>query len=172
MTYSPLVGSLVLIPNQVQQGDSIPDIDLYEYSPGNKVNLAKELAVGKDVIKAFQQLFPGCSDYHVPGYINSNQLKDAGGAFVVSVHEAFVMKAWGKSLDEPKSSGIRFLTDPAGAFTHAWDVELEAARTCGNNRSKRSAVLTENGKISKTSVEPDGTGISSLAFPTICSEER
>jgi peroxiredoxin 5 len=77
------------------------------------------------------------------------------------------MKAWGKSLDESKSSGIRFLADPAGEFTRALDVELEAAKIFGNNRSKRFAVLTENGKITKASVEPDGTGISSMAYRAI-----
>ena len=33
----------------VQKGDTIPSIDLVENSPGNKVNLAKELS-GKGVI--------------------------------------------------------------------------------------------------------------------------
>lgn len=38
-------------PLAVSQGDSIPDLDvLTENSPGNKVNLAAELAKGKGVI--------------------------------------------------------------------------------------------------------------------------
>ncbi len=69
------------------------------------------------------------------------------------------MKAWGKSLDESKKSGIRFLADPAGEFTRAWDVEFDAAKILGNNRSKRYAILTEDGKVTKVSVEPDNTGI-------------
>jgi hypothetical protein len=36
-------------PAFVQKGDAIPNIDLVENSPGNKVNLAKELS-GKGVI--------------------------------------------------------------------------------------------------------------------------
>jgi peroxiredoxin 5 len=91
LTLLPLAGSLVLIPKQVQQGDSIPDIDLFEDSPGNKVNLAKELASGKGVIIGVPAAFsPGCSDYHIPGYIQSDKLKDAGRVFVVSVNDAFV----------------------------------------------------------------------------------
>lgn len=69
------------------------------------------------------------------------------------------MKAWGKSLDESKKSGIRFIADPAGEFARAWDVEFDAAKILGNNRSKRYAVLTENGKVTKVAVEPDNTGI-------------
>ena len=71
------------------------------------------------------------------------------------------MKAWGKSLDESNSSGIRFLGDPAGDFTRAWDVEFDAAKILGNNRSKRYAVVTEDGKVVKVAVEPDNTGVTS-----------
>jgi peroxiredoxin len=71
------------------------------------------------------------------------------------------MKAWGKSLDSSKSSGIRFLADPSGEFTRAWDVEFDASKILGNPRSKRYAVTTDNGKVVKASVEPDNTGISS-----------
>jgi 2-Cys peroxiredoxin 5 len=69
------------------------------------------------------------------------------------------MKAWGKSLDESKSSGIRFLADPAGEFTRAWDVEFDAAALLGNNRSKRYAVTTQDGKVSKIAIEPDNVGV-------------
>jgi 2-Cys peroxiredoxin 5 len=67
------------------------------------------------------------------------------------------MKAWAKSLDADKSSGIRFLGDPAGNFTRALDAEFEAAAILGNNRSKRYALLTENGKITKVAIEPDNS---------------
>ncbi|KIW69025.1 hypothetical protein PV04_04929 [Phialophora macrospora] len=144
----------------VKEGDSIPNIDLYEDSPGNKVNLSQELASGKGVVIGVPAAFsPSCSDTHVPGYIASDKLKDAGKVFVVSVNDAFVMKAWAKSLDESKKSGIRFLADPAGEFTRAWDVEFDAAKILGNNRSKRYAVVTENGKVVKVAVEPDNTGV-------------
>ena len=70
------------------------------------------------------------------------------------------MKAWAKSLDSDKSSGIRFLGDPAGEFTRAVDAEFEAAAILGNNRSKRYAMVTQDGKFTKIAIEPDNTGIS------------
>jgi len=70
------------------------------------------------------------------------------------------MKAWAKSLDEKKTSGIRFLGDQSGNFTRAWDVEFESAPMLGNNRSKRYAVATEDGKVIKVGIEPDNTGVS------------
>ncbi|KEF62867.1 peroxiredoxin (alkyl hydroperoxide reductase subunit C) [Exophiala aquamarina CBS 119918] len=146
----------------VKQGDSIPSVDLFENSPGNKVNLANELASGKGVIIGVPAAFsPGCSDSHIPGYLTSDKLKDAGKVFVVSVNDAFVMKAWGKSLDADKSSGIRFLADPTGEFSKAWDVTFDATPILGNHRSKRYATTIENGRVVKAAVEPDNTGISS-----------
>jgi 2-Cys peroxiredoxin 5 len=46
---------------QVSVGDRLPDVDLMETSPGNKVNLARELAHGKALIigvPAAFSLFP------------------------------------------------------------------------------------------------------------------
>ena len=76
---------------QVKVGDSIPDVELFEDSPGNKVNLSKELASGKGLIIGVPAAFsPGCSDHHIPGYMLSDKLGSAGQAFVVSVNDAFV----------------------------------------------------------------------------------
>jgi peroxiredoxin 5 len=100
----------------VNVGDRLPDVDLVEGSPGNKVNLSRELR-GRGLIigtpAAFSQLLnkslilspldehavdtdtfffkgPSCSESHIPGYLNSSKLKDAGSVFVVSVNDPFV----------------------------------------------------------------------------------
>lgn len=98
-------------PALVQKGDSLPDLDvLVENSPGNKVNLAREIK-NKGIIIGTPAAFstcpsqhslsiigkanhvhigPACSSSHVPGYINHPKLKDAGQVFVVSVNDPFV----------------------------------------------------------------------------------
>jgi 2-Cys peroxiredoxin 5 len=68
------------------------------------------------------------------------------------------MNAWGKSLDKDGSSGIRFLSDADGKFTRALDLEFPAAPLLGTNRSKRYAMVVENGKVKSISVEPDNIG--------------
>jgi hypothetical protein len=75
------------------------------------------------------------------------------------------MKAWAKSLDSDKSSGIRFLGDPAGNFTRALDVEFDSAALLGNNRSKRYALLTEDGKVTKVAIEPDNSKFLNYVLP-------
>jgi 2-Cys peroxiredoxin 5 len=96
----------------VKAGDSIPNIDLFEGSPGNKVNLSEELtgkgliigvpaafsqfsrdspiSQGKYNAKSFLFLGPTCSDSHIPSYVMHPKIKDAGRVFVVSVNDAFV----------------------------------------------------------------------------------
>ncbi|KAF2720938.1 Redoxin, partial [Polychaeton citri CBS 116435] len=103
---------------------------------------------------------PACSATHIPGYINNKNLKDAGNVFVVSVNDAFVMKAWAESLDPDSSSGIRFLADPHGTFTSSLDLAFdEAIPIFGQPRSKRYALVIEDGKVKSAHVEPDNTGV-------------
>ncbi|KKA23011.1 AhpC/TSA family protein [Rasamsonia emersonii CBS 393.64] len=147
-------------PAFVKVGDALPDLDvLVEGSPGNKVNLAKELQ-GKGLIIGTPAAFsPACSSTHVPGYINHPKLKDAGKVFVVSVNDPFVTKAWGASLDPTGKSGIRFLGDPTGKFTEALDLGFDSTAIFGNRRSKRYALVIEGGKVKEAFVEPDNTGV-------------
>ncbi|QDS78009.1 hypothetical protein FKW77_002525 [Venturia effusa] len=145
----------------VKVGDSIPDVELMESSPGNKVNLATELKGKKGVIVGVPAAYsPSCSESHVPGYISSPKLKDAGAVFVVSVNDPFVMNAWGKILDPSGKSGIRFIADPELKFTKALDLSFDqAAAIFGGERSKRYALLIEDGKVKEAFVEPDNTGL-------------
>ncbi|KAL6710552.1 hypothetical protein ACN47E_008600 [Coniothyrium glycines] len=146
-------------PALVKVGDKLPHVDLVEGSPGNKVNLATEIT-GKGLIIGVPAAFsPACSENHIPGYINSAKLKDAGKVFVVSVNDPFVMKAWGKTLDPSGSSGIRFLGDPSLSFTKALDLSFDGAKIFGGDRSKRYALVIEDGSIKEAHVEPDNTGL-------------
>jgi 2-Cys peroxiredoxin 5 len=118
---------------------------------------------------------PACSDQHIPGYLASPKIKDAGKVFVVSVNDAFVwvkmsheaattrlttsssINAWGKTLDPEKK--FRFLGDTSGEFTRQLGLDFESAAIFGNNRSKRYAIVVKNGKVESVNVEPDNTGV-------------
>ena len=69
------------------------------------------------------------------------------------------MGAWGTSLDPTGKSGIRFLADPHGELTSALDLSFDGAAIFGNARSKRYALVVEDGKVTKAHVEPDNTGL-------------
>lgn len=96
----------------MKPGDTIPDVPLLEGAPDKKVSLANELSSGKGLIVAVPAAFstmisvplpanpthlhlttsigPGCTKMHIPEYINSAKLKDAGKVFVYSVNDPFV----------------------------------------------------------------------------------
>jgi peroxiredoxin len=76
----------------VKVGDEIPDLEvLHEETPGTKINLAEEFKSANGYIIGVPAAFSGtCSSSHVPSYINSPKLKDAGKVFVVSVNDVFV----------------------------------------------------------------------------------
>ncbi|KAI0122717.1 AhpC/TSA family protein [Daldinia grandis] len=144
----------------IKAGEPIPNLEvLQEGSPGNKVNLAREFETANGVIVGVPAAFSGaCSEKHIPSYIQSPKLRDAGRVFVVSVNDAFVMKAWGDQLDPTHESGIRFLADPAGEFTKALDLGFDAPAIFGGMRAKRYALVVEDGKVKSVHVEPDNTG--------------
>ncbi|KAF3360855.1 Pre-mRNA-splicing factor CEF1 [Verticillium dahliae VDG1] len=122
----------------VRVGDEIPDLNvLVEDSPANKVNLADEF-------KSANGLIIG--------------LKEAGSVFVVSVNDPFVMKAWADQMDPAQQTGIRFLGDPTAEFTKALDLGWDGSAIFGGIRSKRYALVVENGTVKSAHVEPDNTG--------------
>lgn len=144
----------------VKANDPVPDLEvLVEGSPGNGVNLAKELR-GKGIIIGVPAAFsPSCSNSHIPGYLSHPKLPQAGSVFVVSVNDPFVMKAWGTSLVQNESTNVRFLGDPSGEFTKALDLLYDGSAIFGGSRSKRYALLVEDGKVRQAFVEPDNTGV-------------
>lgn len=73
------------------------------------------------------------------------------------------MGAWGTSLDPTGKSGIRFLADPHGELTSALDLSFDGAAIFGNARSKRYALVVENGKVTQAHVEPDNTGLDGMS---------
>ena len=75
----------------VKVGDEVPNLELVENSPANKVNLADEFKRENGVIIGVPAAFSGtCSAKHIPSYINHPKLKEAGPVFVVSVNDPFV----------------------------------------------------------------------------------
>lgn len=145
----------------VQIGDAIPAIELHENTPANKVDAAAAFASGKTLLFAVPGAFtPGCSRTHLPGYVaDAEKLKAKGVDRIacVAVNDAFVMAAWGQA--HGAEGKVRMLADPTGAFADALGLAVDAP-ALGGKRSKRYAMLIDNGRIADLQVEPDGFGLS------------
>ncbi|KAK5008711.1 hypothetical protein LTR28_003601 [Elasticomyces elasticus] len=61
---------------------------------------------------------------------------------------------------------IRFLGDPHCAFTNAVDLAFDSTAVFGQPRSKRYALVIEDGKVKEVHVEPDNTGVKGRHDPS------
>lgn len=59
---------------------------------------------------------------------------------------------------------IRFLGDPSVAFTKELDLSFDGASVFGGDRSKRYALVIEDGKVKEAHVEPDNTGLNGMFY--------
>lgn len=157
---------------------SLPKAQLRHKTPGDLFTIP---ATGKQLIVGVPAAFsPGCSNSHIPGYLAKvSDFKKANveGVYVISVNDVFAMNAWSASFssestkdvlsaDGSQEAYIKFLADHDGSWTQEAETGFDASKILGNVRSKRFAAIVEDGKVIKTFIEPDNTGI------TISSAEK
>jgi 2-Cys peroxiredoxin 5 len=152
----------------IEIGSSLPSGQLHEGTPGNAVDVTEAFGSGKHVLFAVPGAFtPGCDKTHLPGYVEAaDRLKAKGIQSIacISVNDAFVMDAWGKS--QGTEGKVRMLADPQAVFTKAVGLDVDAA-ALGGTRSKRYAMVVEDGKVTELQVEPDGFGLSCSLAPSL-----
>ena len=126
--------------------DGMSEIDTGDYFAGKKV-----------VMFAVPGAFtPTCSAKHLPGFVDSAaELKGKGVDEIacISVNDAFVMDAWGKSQN---ASDVTMLADGNGDFTRAMGLEMDGSGFGLGTRSQRYALVAENGTITTLNVEQPG----------------
>jgi len=162
-------GFVTTVANRIAVGDKLPEVTLFEDTPGGAVSLPTLFSGKKGVLFGVPGAFtPGCSATHLPGYVaHIDALKAKGVAEVacVAVNDPFVMKAWGDA--QGATGKIRMLADTCGEFTKAADLELDLAAVLGNVRTKRFAMVVEDGVVVGLEVEPDGTGLTCSLAPKV-----
>ena len=96
---------------------------------------------------------PTCSNAHLPGFVvNVDAIKAKGVDTVVcmSVNDAFVMGAWGKSQNAER---LLMLADGNADLTRALGLELDGTGFGMGTRSKRFAMIVNNGTVELLSVD-------------------
>jgi len=158
---SRLIHSSSAINMPIKVGDKLPNVDLFEGTPANKVNIA-DLGQGKKVVVfgVPGSFTPGCSKTHLPGYVQQiDEIRGKGISDVicVSVNDPFVHSAWGTAHNA--DGKVKMFADPRAEFTKAIDLDIDLTAVLGTVRSKRYAMLVDNGVVTALEVEPDGTGL-------------
>jgi len=142
----------------IQVGGRIPSATLNLVQDGvQAIDSAEFFAGRKVVLFAVPGAFtPTCSAKHLPGYIRHIEEFTAKGYAVacLSVNDAFVMSAWGKSQDAP--AAIQLLADGNGEFTKALGLELDASAFGMGLRAKRFALVADDGTVTHLFVEAPG----------------
>lgn len=97
---------------------------------------------------------PTCHKNHLPGFLAAADQFAAKGVAeiaVVSVNDVHVMGAWAKAID--MDGKISFLADGNAEFTKAIGLDFDAAAGGMGLRSKRFAMLVEDGVVKLLNVE-------------------
>ena len=143
----------------IQIGDNLPSIDIK--TPGadgpETINTGDVFSGKKVVLFALPGAFtPGCSAAHLPGYVvHVDDIKAKGVDTVacLAVNDAFVMGAWSQAQN---AEHILMLADGNCEFTSAIGLELDGTGFGLGTRSKRYAMIIEDGKVAALEIDESG----------------
>ena len=138
-------------------GDQVPDANVFEL-----VEQAPEIIRSETLFSSQQVVLfgvpgaytPTCSAEHLPGFLNNYaDLRSRGADSVVciAVNDPFVMDAWGQAHEV--KGRIRMVADGDGSFTRAMGLALDLADFGLGKRSKRYAMILDDGVIRHFNVE-------------------
>lgn len=137
------------IPNvavKVTKGDETLDIETSEYFSNKKIALFA-------LPGAFT---PTCSAAHLPGFVvQADALKSKGVDEIIcmSVNDAFVMKAWS---DAQNAEELTMLADGNADFAKSLGLELDGTAWGMGIRSKRFAMIVNNGIVENLEIDESG----------------
>ena len=133
-------------------GDTLPTAKLSKMgADGPEVVDLNAFGKGKKLaIFALPGAFTGtCSMAHVPSFMRTIYQFKAKGVdevICVSVNDVFVMQAWGEQTGATEA-GIQMLADGDASFTKAMGRDFSAPPVGLIDRSKRYAMIVDDGKI-------------------------
>lgn len=140
-------------------GDQIPSSMLGQMSENGPqpINTSDYFAGRKVVLFSVPGAFtPTCSAYHLPGFIeHAEEFSKLGVDAIacVAVNDVFVMHAWGKNAAVGE---IDMLADGNGDFATALGLEYDASAHGMGKRSKRFALVADNGIVTHLMIEAPG----------------
>ena len=143
-------------------GDRLPEATFLEKGiEGIAPVTSAELFGGRRVVLfGLPGAFTGvCSTQHLPSFIrvaDALRAKGVDEVVCVAVNDPHVMQAWGESSGAI-AAGIRMVADPTAAFAGALDMTFDNPAGGLYSRSKRYALLAEDGVVRVVNLETSRT---------------
>src|SRR5262249_29423592 len=144
----------------IKVGDKIPSAKLRRMTgEGPRDITTDEVFKGKKVVLfAVPGAFtPTCSAKHLPGFVDkASQIKAKGVDTIacLAANDAFVMGAWGKAQNV--EDRILMLADGNADLTKAMGLEMDGSGFGLGTRSKRYAMVVDDGVVKQLNVENPG----------------
>ena len=140
-------------------GDKLPQATLLRVGAnGPEAVDTADLARGRVALFGVPGAFTGtCTNAHMPSFVRTaNAFRDKGVDRIVcvTVNDPFVMDAWAKSSDV--GDKITMLPDGNGTLTKALGLEMDGTGYSLGHRSKRFAMVIEDGIVKSVNVEEPG----------------
>ncbi len=142
----------------IEVGSTLPEavFSILEDGEIKNPNTATIFGEKKVVLFAVPGAFtPTCSAAHLPGYValaDKIKAKGVDDIICISVNDAFVMDAWGKSQNADE---IKMLADGNGNFAQLIGLDMDTD-AFGGIRSIRYSMIVENGVVRALNVEDPG----------------
>jgi len=144
-------------------GDTIPEADVRIMRDGLPVvvTITQIIGTGRAVLFAVPGAFtPTCHRQHLPGFVDQAAALAGKGVDTVaclSVNDVFVMDSWGEVSGV--GDAIVMVADPDAEFTQAVGMDVDVSKGGLGIRSKRYAMVVEDGVVTAFLPEPDGFGL-------------
>jgi len=143
--------------DKIKKGDTIPEFTFSTIKNGTPTTIStNEIFQNKKVVLfAVPGAFtPGCSQVHFPSFVKNFDKFKAKGIDIVactSINDVYVMDAWAKS--QGGQDKILMLADGNGDFARLIGMLQSAHKVGLGLRSKRYAMLVNNGKVNWIGVD-------------------
>jgi peroxiredoxin len=144
----------------IKVGDKIPAATLIKATEAGPAPITTDELFGGRTVALFSvpgAFTPTCSAKHLPGFVShAGDIRGKGVDEIVciSVNDAFVMGAWGKSAGA--DGKITMIADGNGDFTESLGLAFDASRFGMGKRGQRFSMLVKDGVVTELNVEEPG----------------
>jgi peroxiredoxin len=144
----------------IKVGERLPEATFRTIEDGKMTpRAASDIFKGKRVVLvgvpgAFT---PTCHKNHVPGFVQSAdkiRARNVDTIAVTAVNDHWVMHNWAEA-NGGAAKNMLFLADNNAEFAKATGLDFDASGGLGGTRSKRYAMLVEDGVVKALNVEPE-----------------